>query len=132
MHSLKRILLATAASVALSTSAFAQATSGNISGHISVNGPQPTLSSCGTAPAGNAFATDTVTTVTTGSTSVSACTVTFAQPFSYGPPTCVVSAISSGGTPYAAGVSARSLTAVTFTWATAMTSGFLDYFCSGH
>ena len=94
------------------------------------NNGQPVLSTCGTSPTLNTYATDLAGTITFGAGAVTACTITFAQPYAT-PPTCGAWGTTSGFAPSAASVTARSATAVTITAAASLTSGTLDYMCMG-
>lgn len=107
----------------LASSTNATVFSVNGSGHIKTGGSTPTVSSCGTSPtiSGN----DTAGTVTVGSGVVTACTITFAAPRSGTPR--VVGVVVGGGLSITGGYSAKSNTAVTFSFAATVASGTFDY-----
>lgn len=93
-------------------------------GHIITGGGTPTVSSCGTSPSisGN----DTAGTVTVGSGVVTACTITFARTRLNTPK--VVGVVTGGGLNIAGGYSAKSTTAVTFSFAATVGAGTFDYY----
>lgn len=99
-------------------------------GHILSNSQNlfPAISSCGTLPSTSTLATDFSGTITTGSGSPTACTITFAKPF-IATPDCVVSA---GSSTIFAGVTSISATAFTTTFSAAFSSGKFSYVCAGH
>jgi hypothetical protein len=90
-------------------------------GHLRTNGTAPAVSSCGTSPA--ISGTDVAGTVTVGTASPSACTITFANPFSAAP-TCLLKwrAVLATMT-YSVSTSAITITQ------TATSSNTIDYFC---
>jgi hypothetical protein len=132
---MRTLLFAGVAAIAvLSWSAsplLAQEASSIIGNHLSVNGGLPTLSACGTGPTLSANSTDGSGIITTGTGSPTACTLTFTGvgPFTASPE-CNVDA-QVAGAPVGAAITTRSATAVTMTFASAMTSGTVDYFCVG-
>lgn len=95
----------------------------NGGGHIQTGGATPTVSSCGTDPSisGN----DTSGTITVGTGVVTACTMTFAAPRSNTPR--VVGVVTGGGLNITGGYSAKSTTAVTFSFAATVAGGTFDY-----
>ncbi len=95
----------------------------NGAGHIQTGGGTPAVSTCGTSPSisGN----DTSGTVTVGSGVVTACTITFAKTRSNTPR--VVGVVTGGGLNIAGGYSAKSTSAVTFSFAATIGSGTFDY-----
>lgn len=95
----------------------------NQGGHIVTGGGTTTVSSCGTTPSisGN----DTAGTVTVGSGVVTACTITFARTRTNTPK--VVGVVTGGGLNIAGSYSAKSTTAVTFSFAATIGSGTFDY-----
>lgn len=96
----------------------------NAAGHIVTGGATPTVSSCGTSP--SIVGNDTSGTVTVGSGVVTACTITFAATRANTPR--VVGVVTGGGLNVAGGYSAKSTTAVTFSFAATIGSGSFDYF----
>lgn len=110
----------------------ANAASNNATTGSAINTAQttaPSLTSCGTSPAVSTTCTDTDCTITTGSGSPTACTVTFTAAHKNAAgtavtPNCVVTSNSGTGVWY---VSAASSTAVTFTGSA--TSTGLTFVC---
>ncbi len=96
----------------------------NGAGHIVTGGGTPTVSSCGVTPSisGN----DTAGTVTVGTGVVTACTITFAKVRSNTPR--VVGVVTGGGLSIAGGYSAKSTSAVTFSFAATVAGGTFDYY----
>ncbi len=96
----------------------------NNAGHIQTGGGTPTVSTCGTSPSisGN----DTAGTVTVGSGVVTACTITFAKVRTNTPR--VVGVVTGGGLSIAGGYSAKSTSAVTFSFAATVGAGTFDYY----
>lgn len=92
-------------------------------GNIITGGGTPTVSSCGVTPSisGN----DTTGTVTVGTGVVTACTITFSTPKSSTPR--VVGVVTGGALNITGGYSAKSTTAVTFSFAATVGSGTFDY-----
>lgn len=105
-----------------STSSYALA----VGGHIITGGGLTTLSACGTVPsvAGN----DIAGVITTGSGTVTSCSMTFANAYP-NPPVCVLSDSSTSITP---DVSAVSTSSVTFSFSSTLTSGKIYYHCLGY
>lgn len=95
----------------------------NGAGHIATGGGTPAVTSCGVTPSisGN----DTSGTVTVGSGVVTACTITFAKTRSNTPR--VVGVVTGGALNITGGYSAKSTTAVTFSFAATVGSGTFDY-----
>lgn len=95
----------------------------NGAGHIVTGGSAPTVSSCGTSPSisGN----DTAGTVTVGTGVVVACTITFSTARANTPR--VVGVVTGGGLNIAGGYSAKSTSAVTFSFAATVGGGTFDY-----
>lgn len=116
--------------IAMDTSAATKLTSNGVTvtvtGHIGTDGTAPAVSSCGTTPSA-VTGNDTAGRLTTGTAAPTACTLTFATAFASNPK-CLANA-SVGGVPQAVAPTAISTTAVTFTFAAAMTSGTVDYHC---
>ncbi len=108
----------------LASSTGATVFSVNGAGHVVTGGGAPTVSSCGTSPSisGN----DTAGTVTVGSGVVTACTITFSKTRANTPR--VVGIVTGGGLNITGGYSAKSTTAVTFSFAATVGSGTFDYF----
>lgn len=96
----------------------------NGAGHIVTGGSAPTVSTCGTGPSisGN----DTTGTITVGTGVVVACTITFSTPRANSPR--VVGVTTGGGLNITGGYSAKSTTAVTFSFAATVGGGTFDYF----
>ncbi len=89
-------------------------------GHLmaSSTGATPTVSTCGTSPAVTANSTDSVGSVTTGTGSPTACTITFAHAFTNSP----VVMIDDASTAVTADISAISTTAFTVSLSAALNS----------
>jgi hypothetical protein len=96
----------------------------NNAGHIQTGGGTPTVSTCGTSPSisGN----DTAGTITVGAGVVTACTITFAKVRTNIPR--VVGVVTGGGLSIAGGYSAKSTSAVTFSFAATVGAGTFDYY----
>ena len=109
---------------AVASSSFANLFSINGGGHIVTGGGTPAVSSCGTSPtiSGN----DTSGTVTVGSGVVTTCVITFARARTNTPR--VVGVITGGGLNITGGYSAKSTTAVTFSFAATVAAGTFDYY----
>lgn len=92
-------------------------------GHIRTGGGTPVVSACGTTPSisGN----DTAGTVTVGTGVVTACTITFSVVRAATPR--VVGVVTGGGLSIAGGYSAKSTSAVTFSFAATVAGGTFDY-----
>jgi hypothetical protein len=95
----------------------------NNNGHIVTGGTAPTVSTCGTSP--SVSGNDTAGTVTVGSGVVTACTLTFYKVRASTPQ--VVGVTTGGGLNIAGGYSAKSTSAVTFSFAATVGSGTFDY-----
>lgn len=93
-------------------------------GHVITGGGTPAVSSCGTTPSING--NDTTGSVTVGTGVVVSCTITFARPRLNTPR--VVGVVTGGGLNITGGYSAKSTTAVTFSFAATVGSGTFDYF----
>lgn len=109
-------------SVASSTNASLFSINGG--GHIVTGGGTPAVTACGITPtiSGN----DTAGTVTVGTGVVTACTITFATVRANTPR--VVGVVTGGGLNIAGGYSAKSTTAVTFSFAATVGGGTFDYY----
>lgn len=114
---------ATSSVLSVATSTGTSVFSINGSGHVTTGGGTPAVSSCGTSPSisGN----DTSGTVTTGTGVVTSCTITFAIPRSNANPKVLVN--TNGGLNVAGGTSAKSGTAVTFSFSGTIAGGSFDY-----
>lgn len=99
-------------------------------GTVATNGPNPTLSACGTSPSLTSASSNFMGTATVGSGSPLTCTITFATaaPF-VSAPKCLAQA-SVSGMPVQAAVTVRSATVMTIQFASAMTNGTVDYTCT--
>lgn len=99
----------------------------NQAGHSIYGGTAPTVGTCGTAPSivgGN----DVVGRLITGSGVITACTVTFAQPWS-NPPICDTN-IEGGLTTFTS--ASTTLSTMVITGAAAITSSILTWQCNGY
>lgn len=90
-----------------------------------IKGSTPTVGSCGTSP--SIAGTDSAGSITTGSTGVTSCAITFSQPFIYAP-FCVA---QTTFTAISAVVSAASTTGITIGTSGSITSATLNYICVG-
>lgn len=90
-----------------------------------IKGSTPTVGSCGVSP--SVSGTDSAGAVTTGSTGVTSCAVTFSQPFIYAP-FCIA---QTTFTATSAVVSAASTTGMTIATSASVTSVTLNYHCIG-
>ena len=106
------------------TAGFALAVSS--SGHVLSNGPLPGLSSCGGGTP-SVVGDDYQGTITTGSGSPTACTLTFAQTYGTG---CLVQCLAQDNSAATDDISAISPTAVTFT--IGVTGTKIYYRCTGY
>lgn len=95
----------------------------NGAGHVVTGGATPAVSSCGIGPtiSGN----DTAGTVSVGTGVVTACTITFARTRANTPR--VVGVVTGGALNITGGYSAKSTSAVTFSFAATIGSGTFDY-----
>lgn len=97
--------------------------------HISnTTNKAPTISACGVTPSGTVVGGDTAGTISIGGGVVTACTLTFAVPYT-NTPACVV---SDNSTAVAAAISSISNTAVTFSFSATLGSGKTYYHCFGN
>ncbi|MDB5492481.1 MAG: hypothetical protein JWO78_2330 [Micavibrio sp.] len=95
--------------------------------HMNYKGTAPTISGC---TSGTVVGNDNVFKISTGATSATTCTVTFAGGAFVNPPVCLV----SGGTASVstANISAVSTTAITISWFTSATNQTLYVMCRGY
>jgi hypothetical protein len=96
----------------------------NGAGNIVTGGGTPSVSSCGTSP--SVSGNDTAGTVTVGSGVVLSCTITFSTARANTPR--IVGVVTGGGLNVTGGYSAKSTTAVTFSFAATVGAGTFDYF----
>lgn len=91
-------------------------------GHVSIPGPSPTISACGTNP--SVIGSDTAGTITAGTGTVTSCLLTFTAAYS-APPVCFANVKSVGLL-----IRPESATqSVTFTAASTFATEKIDYFC---
>jgi hypothetical protein len=95
-----------------------------ITGHLFTTGTAPSASSCGTSPSVNANSTDVAGKVTTGSSTGTACTLTFASAWTTAP-FCQIAAENGATLPYIT----ASTTAISIT--NSSNSSTYTYFCIG-
>lgn len=119
-------LLVTGASTALTVFRVASSTAAALfsidgAGNIITGGSTPSVGTCGTSP--SVSGNDTAGTVTVGTGVVTACTLTFSTTKSSTPK--VVGCVANSA--LACGVSAKSTTAVTFTFSATIAGGTFDY-----
>lgn len=96
-------------------------------GHIAASSTVPVLSSCGTNPSLSSDSSDAFGTITVGSVSATACTLTFGSAHTIGTH-CTIS--EQTGSVTNVGSYTESLTGFTYSQ-TALTSDKLDYICTG-
>lgn len=95
-------------------------------GHVMTNGLAPSISSCG-GGSPSVSGTDVAGTITVGSGVTTACTLTFATPYSAAP-VCIV---SDNSTAVTGDISSISATAVTFGFSASLGGGQVYYTCIG-
>lgn len=94
-------------------------------GHEHFGGTAPTVSSCGTTPNGSVSGNDVIGDISTGGTSPTACTLTFARPY-----TSVICVVTDDLQTSEVSVTATSTTAITMTMSAALTSHHIYYHCA--
>jgi hypothetical protein len=100
---------------------------------LSVSAAEPAASSCGTSPAVTAGSSNSAGQFTLGTSTPTACTITFATAWAT-KAFCTVSPASSGGAAISGGyyISAQSKTAFTLTIGTGTNSLVFNYTCAGN
>lgn len=96
------------------------------SGHFITGGQSPTISSCGSTPSGSIVGDDNQGTISIGGGSVTACTLTFANPWGT-TPVCV---ITDNSTTIPGDISSISQTGFTTSFSLSLGGGLVWYQCS--
>ena len=96
--------------------------------HVEYKGTAPAISSCGAVPSGSAVGNDNAGIITVGGGAVTACTMTFNRPW-VNTPICNV---TTSTTTVTIGITAASVSAVTFGMSASLGGGTIYYSCRGY